>query len=125
DYDNEGNKRFEKNLTATNRSEAYRYDAKYRLTNYAVGLLSGSTIPAPSSIAAWSLDAEGNWRSNTTSSATQTNLQTRLHNAANQLTGINATNLSYDANGNLQDDGVYAYTYDEENRLLSVIRESD
>jgi YD repeat-containing protein len=49
-----------------------------------------------------------------------TNTEIRTHNADNQITSIGATNLVYDPNGNLQDDGVYNYTYDSENRLTGV-----
>ena len=48
-----------------------------------------------------------------------------MHNEANELTSIDATNLSYDDNGNLQNDGVYTCAYDEENRLTRVTRNSD
>ena len=49
---------------------------------------------------------------------------TASYNAANQLfdliTGGSPTPLSYDSNGNLLNDGVYTYTWDAENRLLSA-----
>jgi len=47
-YDNEGNKQFEQKLQDTTHSEAYQYDTTYRLINYAVGTLVGSTVPVPS-----------------------------------------------------------------------------
>jgi thioredoxin reductase len=47
------------------------------------------------------------------------------NNAANELTKIDAANLLYDDNGNLQQDAVHAYAYDEENRLIRVTRNYD
>jgi RHS repeat-associated protein len=40
----------------------------------------------------------------------------------NELIKIDAQPLVYDENGNLIDDGTYTYAYDEENRLIRVIR---
>src|ERR1043166_3685507 len=121
-YDNEGNKRFEEKRHAPADSEAYRYDALYRLTNFDVGMLSGSTIPAPTLEKTWNLDPVGNWNSVTSNSVPQA----RTHNSVNELTSINATNLlSYDDDGNLQQDPAYSYSYDEENRLSQVVRLSD
>ena len=42
-------------------------------------------------------------------------------NSLNQYTSVSAdTNLVYDADGNMTGDGTFAYTYDAENRLVSV-----
>src|SRR5208337_1630147 len=51
--------------------------------------------------------------------------QTRTYNAANELSTIGTTSLYYDANGNLQNDGAYTYSYDQENRLTQATRNSD
>jgi RHS repeat-associated protein len=120
-YDNEGNKQFEQKTQDTTHSEAYQYDATYRLITYLVGPLVGSTVPVPSTQTSYSLDPVGNWKSKTTNGVKQT----RAHNAVNELTAINATALTYDANGNLGNDGKYTYAYDEENRLTNVTRNSD
>lgn len=40
-------------------------------------------------------------------------------NGLNQYTNVNGKTISYDANANLASDGVYTYTYDLENRLLT------
>jgi RHS repeat-associated protein len=116
-YDNEGNKQFE-NKTPQDpaHSEGYGYDNTYRLINYQVGTLVGSTISVPSTQTSYSLDPVGNWNSKTTNGAPQT----RTHNADNELVEIGAQSLTYDNNGNLANDGAYTYTYDEENRLTSV-----
>jgi RHS repeat-associated protein len=120
-YDNEGNKQFENKLQDTTHSEAYQYDATYRLISYKVGTLVGSTVPVPITQTSYSLDPVGNWNSKTTDAVTQT----RTHNAVNELTQIDATALTYDANGNLLNDGSYSYSYDEENRLTAAVRVSD
>jgi RHS repeat-associated protein len=120
-YDNEGNKEFEEKTQDTTHSEAYQYDITYRLVTYVVGTLVGSTVPVPSTQTAYSLDLVGNWKSKITNGIKQT----RTHNAVNELTVINVTALTYDANGNLNNDGTYTYAYDEENRLTKVTRNSD
>jgi RHS repeat-associated protein len=120
-YDNEGNKQYENKLDDTVHSEAYGYDATYRLINYAVGTLVGSTIPVASTQTSYNLDPVGNWNSKTTNAIAQA----RVHNATNELIEVNSTTLTYDANGNGLNDGSYAYAYDEENRLTQITRDSD
>jgi RHS repeat-associated protein len=120
-YDNEGNKAYQMNQAAPSASEGYSYDALYRLTNFDVGALSGGVIPSPSIAETWNLDAVGNWNTFISNSVTQT----RAHNAVNELVAINGSPLTYDANGNLQQDTTYTYAYDEENRLTQVTRNSD
>ena len=120
DFDNEGNKKFEQKRHDAGHSETYQYDPIYRLIDYKVGPLS---TPAPTVVTqtTYNLDPLGNWNSKTTDGV----IQTRLHNEANELTRIDAINLAYDNNGNLQNDGAYAYAYDEENRLIRVTRNAD
>jgi RHS repeat-associated protein len=120
-YDNEGNKLFEDKLQNTTHSEAYQYDGTYRLIDYRVGILVGSTVPVPSTETSYSLDPVGNWNSKTTDAVTQN----RTHNADNELTKIDAQTLTYDADGNILNDGAFTYAYDEENRLTNVTRTSD
>ena len=120
-YDDEGNRKFENKLQDLTHAEGYQYDTTNRLISYKVGTLVGSTVPAPSTQTAYSLDPVGNWNSKTTDAVTQT----RLHDTVNELVKIDATNLTYDTNGNLQNDGSYSYQYDEENRLTKVTRLSD
>ena len=120
-YDNEGDKRFEEKLQDPTRSEAYQYDATHRLIDYRVGTLMGSTVPMPSTQTAYSLDPVGNWTTKTTNGVPQA----RTHNVVNELTQIGATTLTYDANGNPVNDGAYSYSYDEEDRLVQVIRKAD
>ena len=120
-YDYEGNKVYETNQGAPSESETYSYDALYRLTNYDVGIMSGGIIPSPSIAESYNLDAVGNWTSFVSNSATQT----RTHNAVNEITATNGGPLTYDANGNLTNDGQYTYAYDVENRVTAVTRDSD
>jgi RHS repeat-associated protein len=120
-YDNEGNKSFENKLNDSTHSEGYAYDVTYRLINYAVGTLVGSTVPVPSTQTSYNLDAVGNWISKSTDAIAQT----RLYNSTNELIEIDSTVLTYDSNGNVLNDGSFTYTYDEENRLTQVERNSD
>ena len=122
-YDNEGNKLLESKAQDTTHSEAYQYDTTYRLLTYQVGTLSGSTVPSPDTQTNYSLDAVGNW-TGTTNPVTSVS-HTMVHNSINELTAIDATTLTYDADGNLLADGAYTYSYDEENRLVSITRDSD
>ncbi len=120
-YDNEGNKLDELKTHDTTHSEAYKYDTTYRLIDYRVGTLVGFTVPLPSTETSYNLDPVGNWNSKTTDAV----MQTRVHNADNELVKIDAQTLTYDNNGNTQTDGAYTYAYDEENRLTEVTRNSD
>jgi len=121
-YDNEGNKHYQMNQVFPSESESYLYDAIYRLTNYDAGTLSGGVIPAPLYGERWQLDALGNW----TSVSNNVGTQMRTHNAVNEIITITGKpNPTYDANGNLLNDGTYAYTYDGENRLITATRDSD
>jgi|GEM_PF-4276812 len=121
DFDKEGNKKFEQKRHSTTNSEGYQYDNIYRLIDYKVGALVGSSVPVPITQTQYNLDPVGNWNSKTTDDVTQF----RRHDEANELTRIDGTNLTYDDNGNLQDDATYTYSYDEENRLTRVTRNSD
>ena len=125
DFDNEGNKRFEQKLSdsanSQSKSEAYQYDNIYRLIDYKVGTLVGSTVPVPSTQTQYTLDPVGNWNVKTKDAIPET----RTHNVTNEITTINAAPLTYDNNGNLTEDTLYRYVYDEENRLTAVTRKSD
>jgi RHS repeat-associated protein len=121
DYDAEGNKRFEDKGHASNDSEAYQYDGVYRLIDYKVGALVGATVPAPVTQTGYDLDLLGNWNSRTTDGA----VESRTHNAANEITAVGAVPIVHDDNGNLTDDGVRFYDYDEEDRLVRVTRKAD
>jgi len=121
DYDKEGNKLFEEKFHDPTDSEAYQYDDIYRLLDYRVGQLVGSTVPVPSTQTDWDLDCLGNWNSKTTDGVPEN----RTHNAVNEITTIDALPIFHDDNGNLQEDERYIYEYDEENRLTRVTRKTD
>jgi RHS repeat-associated protein len=121
-YDNEGNKQYELKSPNASQSECHSYDTTYRLTGYQ-SATPGSPNPcpvvpppAPPTQIGYSLDPVGNWNSKTTNGVTQT----RTHNSVNEITAIGATPLSYDSDGDLINDGVYLYQYDEEHRLTCV-----
>jgi RHS repeat-associated protein len=119
-YDDERNKKNEEKLHQTGASEAYAYDSIYRLVDYKVGPLVAGTVPVPVTQTAYNLDAVGNWNSKTTDST----VQTRMHNAANEITAIDSTSITHDHNGNLIQDANYDYTFDENNRLIGVAQAS-
>ena len=121
DYDTEGNKLYEEKQHDPAKSEAYQYDSIYRLIDFKVGELVGSTVLVPSTQSQYNLDPLGNWNSRTTDGVTEN----RTHNVVNEITTINAVPISHDNNGNLDEDETYSYAYDEENRLISVMRNSD
>jgi YD repeat-containing protein len=101
-YDNEGNKQFEQKLQDITHSEAYQYDNTYRLIDYKVGTLVGSTVPVPSTETQYSLDPVDNWLKKVTV-ATTTTTETRTHNAVNEITAINGASLSYYSEHNIDD----------------------
>lgn len=125
DFDNDGNKRFENKLAdaanSQTKSEAYQYDKIYRLIDYKVGTLVGSTVPVPTTQTQYTLDPVGNWNVKTKDLIPEN----RTHSVTNEITQIAAVTVRSDFNGNTNEDGQYRYNYDEENRLIRVSRKSD
>jgi RHS repeat-associated protein len=115
-YDNEGNKQYEQKTQDPTHSEAYKYDATYRLIDYRVGTLVGSTVPVPSTETQYNLDPVGNLCKTT---------DTCQFNSTNEETKVDACNILYSGDGNLDNDCNFSYVYDEENRLTSATRLSD
>ena len=115
-FDNEGNKNYEQKLHEATHSEGYSYDNVYRLIDYQVGTLVGSTITMVITQTAYNLDPLGNWKSKTTDMVTQN----RTHSPSNEIATIDTTSILSDFNGNTSDDGTNLYSYDEENRLVKV-----
>ena len=112
----------------------FSYDSLDRLRRYERGVLAegGGSIATPISLPGtdqsrtYDLDGLGNWRRTAfqpVGGAATT--EVRQHNGLNQITRRDGTPFSYDANGNLLDDGVRLYTWDAFNRLLEVRRKSD
>ena len=90
---------------------AFGYDPNDRL------LSSASSAPSAVSSEAFAYDRVGNW----------TPYQSRLHNAANEITEDSAYIYSYDLDGNLIEKAskldladVTTYTWDPLNRLIQV-----
>ncbi len=101
-YDNVGNRL---TMTAPNGIHNYTYNNIYELTG-----VSGAQTHN------YQYDAVGNRQIVDGINYSANNL--------NQYTAVGAQPFSYDLNGNLTNDGVYAYTYDYENRLTSAIGNS-
>jgi len=101
-YDNVGNRLDKVTVRQEQTQETYGYDDIYQLTQ-----VSGDQTHS------YDYDAVGNREvvDGTTYSA----------NNLNQYTVVGAQSYSYDDNGNLENDGTNSYTYDFENRLITVI----
>ena len=70
----------------------------------------------------WNLDALGNWTTITSDGTPES----RTHNSQNELTGVGATPLAYDANGNMiQDEAGRQLQYNAWNRLVRVSLSGD
>jgi RHS repeat-associated protein len=90
-------------------ARTYTYDSLNRLST-----LSDSVAAQSCRGATWSYDAWGNRNDQTGTVGTCFNFH-QTANAQNRLNGF-----SYDAAGNLLNDGVHNYTYDAENRITQV-----
>ena len=91
------------------KTKSYMYDGIGRLTGTQYGT-SGSEKDV------YMLDGVGNWLSWTRDDTTEN----RVVNAMNAYTSIGGTELYYDNNGNLTDDGKYMYEYDYMNRIVGI-----
>lgn len=121
-FDKEGNRLYESKTHNPSDSEQYLYDAKYRLVHLKRGTLDDNgNIPTPTTQKAYNLDALGNWLSVITNGITEN----RIHNQMNEVVAVDETSLIYDYNGNLINDGYKTYSYDFENKLIKVARNSD
>jgi RHS repeat-associated protein len=103
----------------------YTMDGLDRVTMAEEGNFNGSTISTRSRSQTWSLSQTGNWGTEEldldgTGGYETTN--TGTFNTVNELlTRTGHSGITYDANGNLTDDGVtYDYVYDAWNRLRTV-----
>ncbi|WP_406694560.1 RHS repeat-associated core domain-containing protein [Singulisphaera sp. Ch08] len=130
-YDRNGNRLYRENLLDSAMDELYHasgsgngYDFLNQLTGFARGALSASspggtldTVSSPSRTQGWDFDALGNWESVSTNGTPES----RDHNAQNQVTGVGASTLTYDANGNMTTDETgRKFVYDGWNRLMEV-----
>ncbi len=107
-YDKAGNR---KTMGAPTGTHTYTYDNTYQLkkADYPAGFF----MPDMN----FTFDAAGN-RVNTVSNSTVAYTSNNL----NQYTRVGSANHTYDANGNLKNDGVWTYTYDYENRLTKAAK---
>src|SRR5262249_1256412 len=100
------------------------YDGFNQLTYYKRGALNATKddVPSPNRWQQWTLDVQGNWTSVSTFDGTVTNLQTRGHNAQNQISQFNGSPGSwYDNNGNQTTDQTgKTLVYDAWDRLVQV-----
>ncbi len=92
----------------------YSYDRLYRVTGASyTGTLTNTF--------GYSYDAVGN-RTVQTQTITSTLVTNYSYDIANRLTSVNGVTYSWDDNGNLLNDGMQAYTYDQANRLGTVVQ---
>jgi RHS repeat-associated protein len=89
---------------------AYAYDGLYRLTRAAYS--SGETFD-------YEYDAVGNRTAHTRTLSSQV-VTTYTYDAANRLTSVDGQAYTWDANGNLLNDGSKDYVYDQANRLTNI-----
>ena len=111
-YDRMSNKLTEGKLHDPNNSETYTYDSAYRLLTF--NRAAGGIVPSQTS---WTYDGAGNM--------TQAGGETRQYSSTNELIQRQATTIAYDRDGNQTDDGTFRYTYDAQDRLRTVTRDSD
>ncbi len=101
------------------------YGGLTQLSGYARGVLSASghngtsldTVSYPSQTQSWSLDALGNWTSQTTSGATTT----RTFNAQNETTSVTGGAApTYNNNGDTTSDSGLTFVYNAWDELVAV-----
>lgn len=121
-YNNEGATLYAKKLHDATLSEQFIFDLSYRLIQYRRGALNNENkVVSPNYQIQYTLDALGNWQSQIRNGQTEN----RVHNHMNETVDIDGVKYSYDANGNLTDDGMYTYKYDFENRLVKITNKFD
>jgi len=118
-FDAEGNRLTSKSIHNASGSEKYTYSIDYKLTNFKKGTLVGNEIPAPVTQTQYNYDKIGN-RISINNDGNITNYTINQVNAYTNVTDSIAVSPAYDANGNTLNDGRHAYSYDYENRLVTV-----
>ena len=118
-FDAEGNRLTAKSINIPAGSEKYSYSADYKLTNFKRGVLVGNEIPSPTTQTQYNLDKIGN-RISISNDGNTTNYTVNPVNAYTSITDSQTVNPAYDANGNTLNDGTHSYSYDYENKLVSV-----
>jgi len=118
-FDNEGNILSAQKQHRTTNSELYTFDSDNRLVSFKEGTYSGGDIPLPLTQTQFVYDGA----QNRTTVVKDGIITTYTSNLLNEYTAIGTgipVNPTYDANGNMITDGNHTYTYDYENRLLTV-----
>lgn len=100
-------------------SEAYAYDANYRLTNYKKGALVNGDIPSPTKEITYNYDPLGN-RTSVVEDGVTTTYNSNEMNEYVSLSGGQNVSFGYDDNGNLINEDTTTYQYDFNNRLVQV-----
>lgn len=106
-----------------NITENYAYDLTGQLTGVDYGHVGGTSRPDGwPDREGFAYDPAGNRQatSEITNPQSQIKETTYTANTLNQYTQVGGVTFAYDANGNLTDDGMQHYTYDAQNRLISV-----
>jgi RHS repeat-associated protein len=122
-YDRMDNKRTEEKLHAPGNSELYGYDSAYRLVRFDRGTLSATkdavTVPSRNKPvhSRWVMDGPGNWK--------QVDAEARQHSSFNAIISRDGANVPSDKNGNVTDNGTFAFKWDYQNRLRMVSRKTD
>lgn len=115
-YDKVGNRLTEEKRQNPLLSQAYTYDAIYRLVQSKTGRLADQGITSPTRSESFDLDAVGNrisWELNGTATSYQSN-------KLNAYTQAGSTPWQYDGDGNLTNNGTFSFAYDDRNKLESV-----
>jgi len=94
------------------RTVNYTYDALYRLKT----ALTNGSVNYPQWGLSWTYDRYGNRTAQTVTAGTGPSNAVTVDPATNRITGAP---YSYDANGNMTNDGLNALAYDAENRLVT------
>ena len=121
-YDDAGNRTWVKRAHQSALGDVYTYDAADQLTNVLYNASDPDTAPSGwSNEVSYAFDAAGN-RTLLTQIGGSGSTQTVSYgvNNLNQYTNVDATAYTYDTKGNLTGDGVWTYSYDYENRLVSA-----
>lgn len=106
-YDRNGNRLAAVNLVDGDFTQTYAYDGLNQLVAFARGARTQT----------WNYDSQGNFESVTTNGVTEN----RSHNKQNEVTGVGASVLAFDANGNMTTDETgRQFVYDAWNRLVAV-----
>lgn len=138
-YDRNSNITSQDDAVHTGHDVAYANDGLNRLIDADEGTLSGGSIGSRTRRQQWTLNQTGNWNRDKVDLNGDGDFldageldDTRTHNAVNELTARDTNTSSpaefsftYDAAGNMTDDGVYKYEWDAFYRLRKVKNQSN